>query len=290
MNGYTPVPRGHPGFPTLRVSPEDRVVRGLLVTGAESLLVMTNRYRLVLLSAGQLPDARPAPDGASPSPLMSLEPGERVVWAGTWPQEEVPFWLLVTRHGWVRRFKGRDVTARVYENSRLRGISEWWGEPRVFLPVWEDDVLLVLTRETRQIHLPVRIVSLYRELMLSLQTGDEVAGGVLEEGEELLLLISAQGRGVRHRLPVRKKSGWTWGWGQRLSTQLEVAVVTRVRERDEVFVLSEQGRVWRLPASEFPVRRRVVRGTQVLQVSSTDAVVDAVPVSPVQLASDNGVG
>lgn len=282
VNAYDPRPPRWKGVKDMVLPGDDRATALLVLPEEEHVLLLTTAFRTHLIPVEEIPLS--GVGEGEPESCVPLSGEEEVALAVPWPEESPQVWVMLTQGGWARRFRGSEVAEGAKEGRRLRHVKDWWGPPRLFLPGEEEMALLVVTYQGQGLYVPVDRLPRVDASPLPLQVGDSIAGGVVAGSAPTVVLVSPDGRGMRRSTDAFPPSESHRSWGVMITQKTRVQGIAPVREQDDVFILSAQGRIHRLPARLIPLRKNRSRGIRLSLLPPRDKVAAITSVTPVAIA------
>ena len=272
--------RGGKGMTGMATKEEDYVEHLFVATTHSYLLLFTNLGRVHWLKVHEVPQLGRAAKGKALVNFLQVQPGETVSAMIPIRQFEVDKYLLMaTRRGVVKK-----TELSAYANPRAGGI--------IALTLDEGDELIAvrLTSGRDEIFLATRQGMAIRfeegEVRSIGRTGRGVIGIDLEEGDNMvaaevvrpgtaILTVNERGYGKRTELEEYRLQG-RGGKGiinVRVTEKNGPVVGTlQVQEQDQVMMISQEGKVNRMPVREISVIGRATQGVRLQGLEPTDRV------------------
>ena len=276
---------------------DEDFVEHLFVSSTHSyILVFTNTGRVYWLKVYEIPDAGPASKGKAVHSLVALQEGEEV--RAMLPVKDLErddeFIVMVTRGGTIKKCVVSD-----FSNPRAGGI--------IAMGVDKDDELVkaklsdgkseifLATREGQGIRFEESDVRAMGRVAfgvrgMKLDDGDVIIGMEISgDPKQLILSVTEGGYGKRtpleeYRLQSRAGSGVI---NLKVTpAKGKVVAVMAVSEAPEVMIISQQGKIIRVPSSSIREVGRASQGVRILRLEEGDHVA-AASVLPAEEA-DNG--
>jgi DNA gyrase subunit A len=261
---------------------EDAVLYLLAAGSLDSILFFSDRGRVYMERAYQIPDADRQAKGLPITNLLALAPGERVTAVVARPQNGLAarYLTMVTRLGRVKRMALSEI-----ESARRAGIVAISLEADdelgwVRLTRGDQDLILVTERGKALRFNEATVRPMGRAAAgvnaIRLEPGDAVASmDVVEPGAELLV-VTTRGYGKRVPLSDYPTQGRAGGGVVTLAKSLDVTGVVAaarvVRPDDEVTIISAQGLVLRTAVKNIPQMGRSARGARIMDLKDGDSV------------------
>lgn len=276
---------------------EGDIVEHLLTTTAHSyLLLFSNAGRVYRLKAHELPKRDRTARGTAVVNVVPMKPDDRVsAVIDTRDYETFRYLLIATKRGMVKK-----TLFREYDSSRREGIIALnlrSGDEVVKVrPTSGDSDVLLITKKGKAIRFSEKAVrpmgrTATGVIGIRLDEDDEVvACDVVEDGDELLM-VTQFGYGKRTRLAdfPRKGRGGKGVIAAKLTRPRGfIAGACVVKSDDEVFLISDDGQVIRVPVKTISRQGRPATGVRVMNLPPERRISALAPV--VIVGDDNGNG
>ncbi len=260
--------RGGMGVFDLEVADGDRP-NVLVVADEESaVLLFTNFGRAFRLQVDSLSETPVRSRGQNIMTLFRFRPHERIVAA--LPADGGEAVALASQRGWVRT-----VHASRLGRSLIPGMSFYDVQQggQLMAACWMDsnDELFVATRQGKAIRFAGRQVHQSGSLGLRVDMGDEVMAITAVTEESGVFLLSHDGKGtMRHMSGFRLNKAPGAGGKVAMKTDKLVGAFT-VQGEDDLFIISQLGKLIRFNAGEVPVKTGVVQGVNCMALRHDEA-------------------
>ena len=223
----------------------------------ESILLFTNFGRAFRMKVDTLSEAPVRARGQNIMTLFNFRPHERII--ATLPADRGKAVALASQRGWVRT-----VDASRLSSSLIPGMSfydvQQGGQMTAACWTNGDDELFVVTRQGKAIRFSERQVHKSGSLGLRVDMGDEVVAITAVTEESGVFLLSHDGKGtIRDMSGFRLNKAPGAGGKVALKTDKLVNAVT-VQPEDDLFIISQLGKLIRFNAGEVPAKTGVVQG------------------------------
>jgi DNA gyrase subunit A len=242
----------------------------ILVVGHEdeAILLFTDFGRAFRLHVNSLAEAPVRARGQNIMNLFQFRPHERVVAA--LPAEGGQYVALASQRGWVRR-----VPASRLGHSLIPGMSFHDVQQGGYLTAacWTegDGDLLLVTQQGQGIRFAENHVHKTGSLGMRVDLGDEVVAITAVTEESSVFLLSHDGKGsIRQMSGFRANKAPGAGGKVVLKTEHFVGALT-VRPEDDLFIISQLGKIIRFNANEVPVKEGVVQGVNCISLRNDEA-------------------
>jgi len=298
VTSYRNQQRGGKGRIGMRFREEDFVDHLFIASTHAYLMVFSDRGRAYWLKVHTIPDVGPDGKGKAIANLVSMAEGEKIaslLAVRAW--EEDKFVFMGTRKGIVKK-----TPLSAFQNPRAGGI--------IAMGVEDDDAVIVVqmtdgtgeilvgTRDGMAIRFPETDVrpmgrTAYGVRGISLREGDSVvAMEVVQPGEGgTVMTVCENGYGKRTDLDeyrVQSRGGVGIISIHTTSRNGRVAGVAYVRGEDELMLITQLGKVLRMPTSGIRAIGRATQGVRLIEIESEDRVVSVARLAEREDETPNG--
>lgn len=224
---------------------------------SQTVVVVTNQGRAFPLAVSQLSESPVRGRGEPLRKWLPLLPDERL--ALLFPARDGGYLTLVTRRGQVRRWRYNVLGRSLQPGTLLYDIREGGAPAAACWSTGEGDLFIVTTQgdaiRFSEAQVPVRGCLGIRI------TPDEAVVGVAGVHEaSSVFLLGADGRGtIREMAGFSRNKAPGSGGKQALKTDRLVGACT-AGEQDDLFVISQLGKIIRFRADEVPAKAGAVQG------------------------------
>lgn len=234
----------------------------------ESVLLFTDFGRAFRLHVNSLTEAPVRARGQNLMNLFQFRPHEHIIAA--LPAEGGQYVALASQRGWVRR-----VPAARLGRSLIPGMSFHDVQQGGYLTAacWTegDGDLLLVTQQGKGIRFAENHVHKTGSLGLRVDLGDGVAAVTAVTEESGVFLLSYDGKGtIRQMAGFRANKAPGAGGKVVLKTDKLVGALT-VSADDDLFIISQLGKMIRFNAGEVPAKEGVVQGVNCIALRSDEA-------------------
>jgi len=298
VTSYRNQQRGGKGRIGMRFREEDFVDHLFIASTHAYLMVFSDRGRAYWLKVHAIPDVGPDGKGKAIANLVSMAEGEKIAsLLAVMAWEEDKFVFMGTRKGIVKK-----TPLSAFQNPRAGGI--------IAMGVEDDDAviavqmtdgtgeILVGTRDGMAIRFPETDVrpmgrTAYGVRGISLREGDSVvAMEVVQPGEGgTVMTVCENGYGKRTDLGeyrVQSRGGVGIISIHTTSRNGRVAGVAYVRGEDELMLITQIGKVLRMPTSGIRAIGRATQGVRLIEIESDDRVVSVARLAEREDETPNG--
>jgi DNA gyrase subunit A len=282
LNDYSTQHRGGIGVFDIQTTRDDLVAHLAVARASAALLVLSSRGRAFRIPVDSLPLTEVRGRGASlPERLLfTAEETVATLLALDDEQDSRNTVLIATQSGWLRSLHRNYVGPRLQPGTLLSDPKRG-GPPAVMtLSHGAGDVLLVL-RSGLGYRFPERLSS--REGVRGIQTrpDDQVVGLVSLQGDEdEVLLVTADGQGIRRQMAGFASNKSPGGQGKVIMKSDALAGAARVGSGDEALCISGFAKIIRFAADEAPAKSGNVQGVSILDTRGDSLAALAVVTPP----------
>ncbi len=281
LDAYKTQKRGGRGVQGMKQRDEDFVSEMFICSTHDNILFITNKGMMHKLKCYQIPDGSKASRGFHFANLLNLQEGERIsAMLKTRDFEGDNYVVMVTKYGQIKR-----TPLAAYRNVRSKGlIAIGLNEGDEIAGVRMTDgsaQLMVATKNGMAIRLEEKDIraqsrSAHGVRAIKLREGDEVVSMARIREGAAVLTVTENGYGKRCALEEYRIQG-RGGYGlTNYKVDKErgnVCGIKVVDEDDDIILISSEGIIIRIRASEVRVMGRVSKGVRVMRVSEGNTVV-----------------
>jgi len=283
ITSYRNQRRGGKGRIGMRFREEDFVDHLFIASTHAYIMIFSDRGRAYWLRVYEIPDVGPDGKGKALPNLVSMAEGERIaalLAVRTWDEDKFVF--MGTRRGSVKK-----TPLSAFSNPRAGGI--------IAMGVEADDAVIAvqMTDGTREIFIGTRAGmairfpetdvrpmgrTAYGVRGISLRDKDEVVAMevVQADGAGTVMTVCENGYGKRTALDeyrVQSRGGVGIISIQATDRNGRVVGIAYVRGEDELMLITQQGKVLRMPTSGIRAIGRATQGVRLIEIESEDRVV-----------------
>jgi DNA gyrase subunit A len=286
ITSYRNQRRGGKGRIGMRFREEDFVDHLFIASTHAYIMIFSDRGRAYWLRVYEIPDVGPDGKGKALPNLVSMAEGERIaalLAVRTWDDDKFVF--MGTRRGSVKK-----TALSAFSNPRAGGIIAMGVEPEdAVIAVQMTDgtgEIFIGTRAGMAIRFPETDVrpmgrTAYGVRGISLREGDDVVAMevVQPDGAGTVMTVSENGYGKRTALDeyrVQSRGGVGIISIQTTDRNGRVVGIAYVRGEDELMLITQQGKVLRMPTSGIRAIGRATQGVRLIEIESEDRVVSVV--------------
>jgi DNA gyrase subunit A len=272
--------RGGKGMTGMATKEEDYVEYLFVATTHSYILLFTNLGRVHWLKVHEVPQLGRAAKGKALVNFLQVQPGETVTAMIPIRQFEVDKYLLMATHlGVVKKTElsayanpraGGIIGLTLDEGDELIAVRLTGGRDEVFLATRQGMAIRFEEGEVRTIGRTGRGV-----IGIDLEEGDEVVAAEVVRPGTAILTVNERGYGKRTELKEYRLQG-RGGKGiinvRVMEKNGPVVGALQVQEQDQVMMISQEGKVNRMPVREISVIGRATLGVRLQGLEPNDRV------------------
>ena len=299
LDTYRSQRRGGKGRKGMELRAEDAVSRLFVASTHSYIMIFSDRGRAYRLKVHEIPSVAADGRGTAIVNLVTMEPGEKVaaqLAVRDWPEQDgVAFVVMGTRLGVVKR-----MDLRLFSNVRQGGILAMGiddGDAVIDAPLSDGAGEVFLgTRDGMSIRFEEADVrpmgrAAYGVRGISLREGDEVVAMAVVRPGATMATVTENGYGKRTRLDeyrVQSRGGLGIINIQTTERNGRVAGIACVSDEDELMLVTQAGKVLRMPVEDMRAIGRNAQGVRLIGIEEGDRVVSVARL--VEKDEDNGDG
>ena len=298
---YKTQKRGGKGITGMTTREEDVIKHTIIASTLDSLLFFTNKGRVFQLKAHEIPDSGRTAKGLPLINLIGVAQNEQVTSVlpvSSFKNSE--YLIMATRNGKIKRTNLSDFAAvrssgliaiRLEDTDELSFVWETTGKGEVIMTTAEGKTIRFREEEVRPMGRDAVGVNAIR---LVNETDYVVGMGIIEPNADLFI-ITATGIGKRTDLDEFPTHG-RYGQGviaMKLSDKTGRIIATRIiRSNDELMIMTTNGMVTRIAASDISRQGRSAQGVMVMTMREgrSDAIASVAVIREEQAAAARVTG
>ncbi len=273
--------RGGRGISGMKQRDEDFVEEMFVTSSHDQMLFFTNQGRMFSLKCYEIPEGNRTARGTNMVNLLALAPEEKVtsmMRVGEFDEEH--YLVMVTKNGLIKRTR-----LDAYKNIRKSGLIALGlneGDELAWVRLTDgQDELVIATRNGMAIRFSENDVRpMSRTAMgvkaISLKPGDSVVGMVAAREDACILTVTDKGQGRRTPVsdyPVQGRNGMGKINYKVNDTKGYVCGIKVVRDDQDLILISNDGIIIRIAASDVNIMSRYATGVRVMRLADNDSVV-----------------
>ncbi len=280
---YTAQHRGGKGIIGMTTKEEDFIEKVLVTNSHSYILFFTNRGRVHMRKAYQIPEASRTAKGSNIINMLEIEQGERVtamIEVSEFGEED--YLTMVTKQGIIKRTllseyayhrKGGKIALALDEGDELVFVKRTNGSCELILATHDGNAVRFAESEARAMGRTARGV---RGIRVS--DGDEVCGVALVEEGKKLVTVTENGFGKLSdfdEFRLMKNRGGKGVAAHKISekTGLLTSIAT-VDAGDDLMLITNEGTIIRIPVEGIPTYSRSAGGVIVMRLGEGAKIVN----------------
>jgi len=242
-----------------------------LVSTDESagVVLITNQGRVFRIETSSLVESPVRDKGESLHDILPLRDGEAITIAMS--NEGGSQVIIVTDRGQLRRYAGHHFNQNFQQGMEIFNVQD------VGIPVascWTSGgmELFIATRQGRAIRFAEKLVPVRGCLGMRVEMGDEIISIAAAPEDGAVFMVTESGKGT-----IRLLSGFSAnkapGSGGKTAMKTDALIgVMGVDAGDDLFIISEQGKIIRFRADDVPAKAGVVQGVNCMALRADSCV------------------
>ncbi len=281
LDAYKTQRRGGRGVQGMKQRDEDFVSEMFICSTHDNILFITNKGMMYKLKCYEIPDGSKASRGFHFANLLNLTEGERIsAMIRTKSFDEGGYVVMVTKEGKIKR-----TPLSAYRNVRKKGlIAIGLNEGDEIAGVRMTDgnaQLMVATRNGMAIRLEEQSIraqsrSAHGVRAIKLREGDSVVSMARVREGATVLTVTEKGYGKRCELDayrIQNRGGFGLTNYKVDEDRGYVCGIKVVDEEDDIILISSEGIIIRILASDIRVMGRIAKGVRVMRITGDNSVV-----------------
>ncbi|NLJ46183.1 MAG: DNA topoisomerase (ATP-hydrolyzing) subunit A [Treponema sp.] len=273
--------RGGKGSNSTALLEDDFLEQIFIANTHDYILFVSSAGKAYWLKVHEIPEASRQARGAHIKSLLAISQNEEITTVVDLKEfSETEFLFMGTLRGVVKKVATRDfanaktrgiIAINLDEGDRLVSACRTGGKDEVVLITRRGQALRITEEDVRVMGRASRGVCGIR-----LEDADELCAMLPVNPDERMLILSEFGYGKRVRFDEYNSHGRATR-GQRIydpdDRTGELVGAIAVRARDEVVVITSQGKTLKLPADSVPTQGRQARGVRIVNIDKPDFVI-----------------
>ena len=281
MDVYRQQRRGGRGISGMTRRDEDFVEEMFTCSTHDYVMFFTSKGKVFRLKAYEIGESSRASRGTNVINLLALEEGEKITaMIRADMSHEDGYLVMVTTQGIIKRTKVQEyrnvrksglIAISLDEGDQLGWVCHTDGQQQVLVATRDGQAICFDEKDARVVGRTARGVR-----AIALQEGDQVVGVEIPREGATLLTVSDRGLGRRSQ-PSEYRVQNRGGKGIRNyytdGKNGKVAGIKMVDEGDDVILITDDGIIIRIPASDVAIQSRYGGGVRTMRVEETSRVV-----------------
>lgn len=242
-----------------------------LVSSDESagVVLITNQGRVFRIDTNGLSESAVRDKGEPLKNIFPLRDGEAITIAMS--DEGGSQVIIVTDRGQLRRYAGHHFNQNLQQGMEIFSVQD------VGIPVascWTSGAmeLFIATSQGRAIRFAEKLVPVRGCLGMRVEMGDEIVSIAAAPEDGAVFMATDEGKGT-----IRLLSGFSAnkapGSGGKTAMKTDALIgAMGVNTGDDLFIISEQGKIIRFQADEVPAKEGVVQGVNCMALRADSCV------------------
>ncbi len=266
--------RGGMGIFDIETPEDDPPTFLVLADEANHLLLVTNFGRMFRLPVNKI-EERPVRGRGQPFFELlpfNLKDGESIVAIAE--AEAGKYLILFSERGWVRRVRSNLIGPRMMAGTTFHDMKNG-GE--VVAAVWSNDetYIFMTTRQGQAIRFAANQVPVSGCRGMRVHPDDVILGGTAVDEDGGVFLLGPDGKGTI-RLMDGFRANKAPGAGGKVAMKADQLVACfQVEETNDIFIISQLGKIIRFSAEEIPAKEGVVQGVNCMSLRADETAAAA---------------
>lgn len=236
---------------------------------SSSLLLLTSKCRAFRLPVASLVEAPVRSRGQAITTTAPLLADERFACAV--PARSSGYVTVVSERGQVRRFGSHLFGEGMRPGTVLYEIN-YGGPPAAACWTNGEQDLLIATRTGNAIRFAERQIPVRGCLGIRLDRDDIVTAAAAVTDADQVFLLGSDGRGALRQMSGFRANKEPGAGGKLLMKTDALVAAFTVEEQDDLFIISQLGKIIRFQTVEVPVKEGVVQGVNCMELRSDRTV------------------
>lgn len=279
---YTAQRRGGKGIIGMSTKEEDFVIRVLTANSHSYILMFTNRGKVYIKKAYQIPESGRTAKGTNVVNILELGEDEKITAMISVPGfEPDEYLLMVTKSGTVKRTpitefencrRGGKIAIELEDEDELLFVRHTSGFDQIIIATHEGSAVRFDENDVRVMGRTARGVR-----GIKLIEGDFVTGAALVDDSRSLITITENGYGKRSSFgdfAVHNRGGKGVTCHNITEKTGKLSGIATVSEDDDVMLITNEGTIIRTPVSGIPMYSRTAGGVIVMRMDEGSFIVN----------------
>ena len=281
LDAYKTQKRGGRGVQGMKQREEDFVSEMFICSSHDNILFITNKGYMHKLKCYEIPDGSKASRGFHFANLLQLQDGERIsAMLRTKDFDDDKFVTMITKSGRIKRI-ALSVFKHIHKKGMRATILDEGDEIAGVRMTDGSNQLIIATKNGQALRLEENKIrpqgrAAHGVKAITLRNDDEVVSMARVRDGASVLTVSEFGYGKRTALDEYRIQG-RGGYGIKNypvdKIRGDVCGIKVVDDDDDIILISTEGIIIRVPASQIRMCGRVSKGVKVMKVSENNTVV-----------------
>jgi DNA gyrase subunit A len=261
--------RGGMGIFDLELSQDDRPVNLTNVDDGQNLLLFSNRARVYRLNLNRVVETAIRSKGETLFDRLPLESDETLV--AILPEKSSGYIALVSASGRLRNLRHHLFGEHMKPGTAMYPYNEF-GPMAAACWTNGDGDLLTVTRNGAGIRFSEKLIPPQGDWAIRLSGSDQVAGLTAVYEDSDVFVIGSDGKGTLRSMSGFSPNKSMGGSGKQLFKNSRVVSVNAVNINDDLFIISQLGKIIRFKCDEVPISDGVVQGVICMSLRGDEVV------------------
>ncbi len=266
---YTRQRRGGVGILDMDLAANDMPIALAVAEESQSVLLFSNFGRAFRLQVSDIAESELRGTGSALSSLFNFRPNEQIV--TILPEGQGANVVLVSERGWVRRIRGSYLSSNLIPGMSFHDPKDGGYLAAACWTQGNEDLFLA-TMSGKGVRFSENQVPASGVKGMRVEPGDRIIGVTAVTDNTGVFLLSADGKGT-----IRLMSGFSAnkapGAGGKIALKTKkLAAAFTIYPEEDIFCVSQQGKIIRFQAQEIPPKEGVVQGVNCMSLRSDEAV------------------
>ncbi len=265
--------RGGMGVFDLETDAPDYPAHLTLADENEHLLLISNFGRAYRLPVNALAETPVRASGQLMVGDLSLRENEHIV--GMLPADSGTHLIMASQRGWVQRIPRSYLGKSLINGMAFHNVKEG-GQITAVCWTPGDGELFMATVQGKGIRFRESQVSDRGCLGLRVDVGDEVAAVTAVYGHSSVFLLTYDGKGTIRQMPTFLANKAPGAGGKMVMKTEKLIGALTVNEGDDLFIISQLGKIIRFAAADVPPKEGAVQGVNCMALRNDTVTAVAV--------------
>ncbi len=261
--------RGGMGIFDLELNQEDQPVNLTSVDDSQNLLLFTNRARVYRLNLNRVVDTVIRSKGDTLFDRMPLDTDENLV--TILPEKSSGYIALVSASGRMRNLRHHLFGEHMKLGTAMYPFNEF-GPLAAACWTNGDGDLLTVTRNGAGIRFSEKLIPPQGDWAIRLAGNDQVVDLTAVYDDSDVIVVGADGKGTLRSMTGFSPNKSMGGSGKQLFKNNRVVGVNAVNINDDLFIISQLGKIIRFRCDEVPISDGVVQGVICMSLRGDEVV------------------
>ncbi len=280
---YTAQRRGGKGIIGMATKEEDFIERVIGVCSHSYLLMFTNKGKIHVRKAYQIPEASRTAKGTNIVNIIEMLPEEKITAIISIDEfNDTDYLTMVTRQGVIKRTllkeyeyqrRGGKIAINLDEGDELVFVRCTSGEGEIVIATKDGNAVRFEETGARAMGRTARGVR-----GIKLRDGDYVTGVSVVDDERMLVTITSRGFGKRTEFEDFRSMKHRGGFGvscHKISDKTgDLVGIATVSDDDDLMMITDSGTIIRTPVCDIPVYSRTAGGVIMMRLSEGQTLVN----------------